>query len=97
MNIESMKQLDDLESTKDLRIVSVRVSEVRERVSESGFKRAVALRVTEFAHGSSTQSLGHVGFQGLLNLFLGPNQVKMWTGPDHAWPWMWPSFSLDNP
>ena len=31
---ESMKELEDPESTRDFRIVSGRVSEVRERVSE---------------------------------------------------------------
>jgi len=49
MNVESMKQSDDLESTRDLRIISVRVLEFRDKVTESGFERVVALRVTEFA------------------------------------------------
>jgi len=44
-----MKQSDDLESMRDSRIISVRVLEVRDRVSESGFEGVVALRVMEFA------------------------------------------------
>ena len=43
-----MKELEDLESTRDFRIVSGSVSDVRERVSESGFERADALRVMNF-------------------------------------------------
>ena len=35
-NVVSIKQLDDPESTKDLRIMSVRASDVRGSVSESG-------------------------------------------------------------
>jgi len=48
MNSESMKELDDPESTKDLRIVSRSLSEVRESVSESGFERADALSIRGF-------------------------------------------------
>ena len=67
-NTESMKESEDLEFTRDFRTISGRVSEVRERVSESGFERADALRVRVFAQGSSTQSLGCVESQGLLSL-----------------------------
>src|SRR5882672_4192882 len=64
-----MKELEDPESTRDFRIVSGRVSEVKERVSESGFERAEVLRVMNFAQGSSTQSSGHAKSRGLLSLF----------------------------
>jgi len=53
-----MKELEDPESTRDFRTISRRVSEARERVSESGFERADVLRVRVFARGSSTQSSG---------------------------------------
>ena len=46
MNTESMKELEDLASTSDLRTVSRRESEVKESVSESGVERVDALRVT---------------------------------------------------
>jgi len=48
-NTESMKESEDLESTRDFRTISGRVSEARERVSESGFERVDALRVRVFA------------------------------------------------
>ena len=48
-NTESMKESEDPESTRDFRIVSGRVLEVRERVSESGFERVDVLRVMNFA------------------------------------------------
>ena len=86
MNVESMIQSDDLESTRDLRIVSGSLSEVRESVSESGFERADVLSISGFAQGSLRQSLGHAESQALLNLFLSLNWVKMQTGPDHSWP-----------
>ena len=63
------KESEDPESTRDFRIISGRVSEVRERVSESGFERADVLRVRVFAQGSSMQSLGHAESQGLFSLF----------------------------
>jgi len=85
MNAESMKQLDDPESTRDLRIMFGSLLEVRESVSESGFERAGVLSIRGFTRGSLTQSLGHVGSQGLLNLFPSPNQVMTWTGPNHSW------------
>jgi len=44
-----MKELEDPESTRDCSVVCGRVSELRERVSESGFERADALRVKVFA------------------------------------------------
>src|SRR5882672_2697962 len=47
-----MKESEDPESTRDFRVVSGRVSEVRKRVSESGFERVEALsdefRMREF-------------------------------------------------
>ena len=63
-----MKELEDPESTREFRSISGRVSEVRERVSESGFERADALRVRVFAQGSSMQSSGHAESLGLLSL-----------------------------
>ena len=68
-NAESMKELEDPESTRDCSVVCGRVSELRERVSESGFERADALRVKVFAWGSSMQSLGYAESQGLFSLF----------------------------
>jgi len=56
-NTESMKESEDLESTRDFKIIFGRVSEVRKRVSESGFERADALRVRVFTRGSSMQIL----------------------------------------
>ena len=47
-----MKESKDLESTRDFRTVSGRVSEVWEKVSESGFKRVDVLRVRVFTPGS---------------------------------------------
>jgi len=43
-----MKESEDLESTREFKTISGRVSDVRERVSESGFERADALRVRVF-------------------------------------------------
>src|SRR5882724_12809502 len=47
-----MKESEDLESTRDFKTISGRVSDVRKRVSESGFERADALsksfRMREF-------------------------------------------------
>ena len=40
-----MKESEDPESTRDFMTVFGRVSDVKESVSESGFKRADALRV----------------------------------------------------
>jgi len=37
----SIKELEDLESTRDFRTVFGRVSDVKESVSESGFERAM--------------------------------------------------------
>ena len=47
-NAELMKQSDDLESTRDLRIVYGSLLEVRESVSESGFERVDALSIRDF-------------------------------------------------
>src|SRR5882724_12036963 len=77
-----MKESEDLESTRDFKIR--RVLEVRERVSESGFERADALRVRFFTQGSSMQSSGHVESQGLLSLF-SSLCWKMQTFPDQTW------------
>jgi len=44
-----MKESEDPESTRDFKTISGRVSDVRKRVSESGFERADALRVRVFA------------------------------------------------
>jgi len=49
MNVESMKQLNDLESTRDFRIVSRSLLEVRESMNESGFERADVLSIRGFA------------------------------------------------
>ena len=49
MNVELMKQSDDLESTRDLRIISGSLLEVNERISESGFERVDALSIRGFA------------------------------------------------
>ena len=43
-----MKELEDLESTRDFKTISRRVLEVRKIVSESGFERVDALRVRVF-------------------------------------------------
>jgi len=51
MNAELMKQSDDLESTRDLRIMPRSLSEVRESVSESGFERADVLSIRGFHKG----------------------------------------------
>src|SRR5882724_3036572 len=79
-----IKESEDPESTRDFKIISGRVSDVRERVSESGFERADALRVRVFARGSSMQSSGHVESRGLLSLFLNPCR-KTQICPDHIW------------
>ena len=44
-----MKESEDPESTRDLRIVSGSMLEVRESVRELGFERADALSVAVFA------------------------------------------------
>ena len=44
-----MKESEDPESTRDLRIVSGSVLEVRESIRELGFERADALSVVVFA------------------------------------------------
>ena len=60
MNAESINELEDLESTRDIRIRFGNELDVNESISESGFKRVDALRVTIVAQGSSVQSLGRV-------------------------------------
>ena len=44
-----MTESEDLESTREFKTISGRVSDVRESVSESGFERADVLRVRVFA------------------------------------------------
>jgi len=44
-----MKELDDPESTREFKTIFGRVSDVKESVSESGFERADALRMRNFA------------------------------------------------
>src|SRR5882724_3698658 len=85
MNAELMKQSDDLESTRDLRIMSGSLLGVKESVTESGLERADVLSIRGFTRGSLTQSLGHVGSRGLLKLFLSLNWVMTQTGPDRSW------------
>ena len=53
-----MMESEDPESTRDFRTIFGRVADVKESVSESGFKRVDALRVMVFARGSLTQSSG---------------------------------------
>ena len=47
-NKHRINEREDPESTKDFKTISRRVSDVRKRVSESGFERADALRVRVF-------------------------------------------------
>jgi len=61
MNAELMKQVDDLESTRELRIVSRSLSEVKESISESGFERADAVSIRGFTRGSLMQSSSCAG------------------------------------
>ena len=49
LNAESMKQSDDPEPMRDLRIVSRSLLEVRESMNESGFERADVLSIRGFA------------------------------------------------
>ena len=46
MNVESTKELEDPESTRDVRIRFGNESDVNGSISKSGFERADALRVT---------------------------------------------------
>src|SRR5882724_7753277 len=94
-----MKESEDPESTRDFKIISGRVSDVRERVSESGFERADALRVMIFARGSLTQSSGRAKFRGLLSLFSNPCR-KTRICPVQTWMlglWRKPSWISDSP
>src|SRR5882724_3141619 len=93
-----MKESKDLESTRGFKNISGSVSDVRKRVSESGFERANALRVRVFTQGSSTQSSGHVESRGLLSLF-SSLCWKMQTCPDQTWTlglWQKLSWILDS-
>ena len=95
---QSMKESEDLESTRDFKTISGRVLDVRKRVSESGFERVDVLRVRVFARRSS-KSLGHVESQGLLSLFSNPCRKKQ-ICPDQTWTlglWWKPSWILDSP
>src|SRR5882724_12328498 len=99
MNTESIKELEDPESTREFKTISGSVLDVKESVSESGFERADALRVRVFARGSSTQSSGRAESQGLLSLFLNPRR-KMRICPAQIWTlrlWQKPSWILDSP
>ena len=49
MNVGSIKQLDDLESTRDLRMAFGSILEVTEMMSELGSERADALSIRGFA------------------------------------------------
>ena len=88
-NVGLIKQSEDPESTRDLRMAFRSISEVMEMMSESGSERADALSIRGFAQGSLIQSLGRAGSRGLLNLFPSPNWMTR-TGPDRSWPLMWP-------
>src|SRR5882724_3737459 len=99
MNTESMKELEDPESTRDFRTVFGRVLDLKESVSESGFERVDVLRVMVFAQGSLMQSSGHVESRGLLSLFSNLCR-KMWICPDQTWMlglWQKPNWILDSP
>src|SRR5882724_8047063 len=99
MNTESIKESEDPESTRDFKTISRRVSDVRERVSESGFERADALRVRVFTRGSSMQSSGRAESRGLLSLFSNLCR-KTQICPDQTWMlglWRKPSWILDSP
>ena len=48
MNAKSMKESEDLKSPRDFRTISGRVLEVRERVSESGFKEKMCVESEGF-------------------------------------------------
>ena len=60
MNTESIKELEDPESTRDVRIRFGNEWDVSESISESGFERADAPRVTIVARWRSAQSSGRV-------------------------------------
>ena len=60
MNAESINELEDPESTRDVCKLFSNELDVNESIRESGFERADALEVTIFTRGSSVQSLGHV-------------------------------------
>src|SRR5882672_11842881 len=98
MNAESMKESEDPESTRDLRVIFGRVSDVKEIVSESGFERADALRMRNSAQGSSTQSSCHAESRGLLSLF---SSLSWWTQTCLVRSltlglWMKPRWTLDS-
>ena len=59
MNVESINESEDPESTRDVRTMFGNESDVNESISESGFERADAPRVTIVARGRSVQSSGH--------------------------------------
>ena len=48
MNVESINELEDLESTRDIRTRFSSELDVNESIRESGFKRVDVLRVTIF-------------------------------------------------
>ena len=58
MNAESIKESEDPESMRDVRIRFGSELDVNESISESGFERVDAPRVTIVTRGSSVQSSG---------------------------------------
>jgi len=84
---------------KGFKIISGRVSDVRERVSESGFEQSGCVKSDDFAQGSLTQSSGRAKFRGLLSLFSNPCR-KTWICPVQTWMlglWWKPSWISDSP
>src|SRR5882724_4566848 len=79
-----MKESEDLESTRDFQTISRRVSEVRKRVSESGFERADALRVRVFFTREFNAILRSCGVSRTAQSFFESVQ-KMQTCLDQTW------------
>ena len=61
INVGLIKQLEDLESTRALRMAFGSISEVMETMSESGSERVDVLSIRGFTQGSLRQSSGHAG------------------------------------
>ena len=59
MKVKSMNELEDPESTRDVRDTLGKVLEDNDNVRESGFERVDVPSVTVLAQGSPAQSLGH--------------------------------------
>ena len=62
MNAESMKELDDPESTKEFRVVFGRESVVKGSVSESGLERVDMYSVMVLSQWVLMQSSSRTGF-----------------------------------